>query len=79
MLRVRGAGSRLSVTSARPACPTTLDLLEHAGGAGVDAVMVLPPFFFRNVTVAGLDRFFVAVPEASRVPVLMHHFPAIQV
>jgi 4-hydroxy-tetrahydrodipicolinate synthase len=56
--------------------PDTLDLLEHAGGVGVDAVMALPPFFFRNVTVDGLERFFAAVLEASRVPVLMYHFPA---
>lgn len=37
-----------------------------------------PPVLFPE-RVEGLERFFVAVLEVSRGPVLMYHFPAIQV
>src|SRR4051812_9011182 len=38
--------------------PETLELLDHATGAGVDLVLVLPPYYYKNPTVEGLASFY---------------------
>jgi 4-hydroxy-tetrahydrodipicolinate synthase len=55
--------------------PETLDLLEHAHGAGADSVLVLPPYYFKNVPIDGVAAFFEPVLKAAKLPVLVYNIP----
>jgi 4-hydroxy-tetrahydrodipicolinate synthase len=59
-----------------PNLPETLELLDHAARAGADKALVLPPYYYKNPTVEGLEAFFVPVLEKARIPVLLYHIPA---
>ena len=50
-------------------------LSQHAAGAGVDAVMVVVPYYNRP-TQEGLFRHFSAVAASVRVPVVIYNIPA---
>ena len=52
-------------------------LARHACEAGADALLVLPPFFFKGVTTDGLAAYFERVLEASSVPVLLYSIPQV--
>jgi 4-hydroxy-2-oxoglutarate aldolase len=55
----------------------TIRLARRAAEAGADAVLVLPPFFFRSrMTADALVRHFTAVADASPVPVMLYNMPA---
>ncbi len=55
----------------------TMRLARRAAEAGADAVLVLPPFFFRSrMTADALVRHFTAVADASPVPVMLYNMPA---
>jgi 4-hydroxy-tetrahydrodipicolinate synthase len=58
-----------------PNLPETLELLHHAAGSGAGAALVLPPFYYKNPSVDGLERFFVRVLEAARIPILLYNIP----
>lgn len=60
-----------------PNLPETLDLLEHAISAGADAVLVIPPFYFKNVNADGLAGYFEPILKASRLPVVLYNIPQI--
>jgi 4-hydroxy-tetrahydrodipicolinate synthase len=60
---------------ATPNLPETLELLDHAAGAGADKALVLPPFYFKKPSVEGLMAFFNPVLEKARIPVLLYHIP----
>ena len=54
----------------------TLDATCRAAGAGADAVLVLPPFYYRGaMTGDALRRHFEAVATASPVPVILYNVP----
>ena len=53
----------------------TIELLRHAECIGVEAALVLPPFYFKNNSVDGLAAFFEPVLEASRIPVMLYNIP----
>jgi 4-hydroxy-tetrahydrodipicolinate synthase len=55
--------------------PDTLELTRHAGACGVDAVLVLPSFFFKNPPAQGVADFFKRVLDASDVPVFLYSIP----
>lgn len=55
--------------------PETLELSRHAADAGATALLVLPPFFFKNPPADGLRRYFAKVLESSSVPVLLYNIP----
>ncbi len=57
--------------------PDTLELLEHATGTGVEAALVLPPFYYKSPKVDGLERFFTSVLDGARIPILLYHIPAV--
>jgi len=64
---VAGTGAS-SVTDA-------VELTRHAGAVGADAVLVLPPFFFKNVSAQGVADYFRRVLDASDIPVLLYSIP----
>jgi 4-hydroxy-2-oxoglutarate aldolase len=56
----------------------TIALARKAADAGADAVLVLPPFYFRSrMSDDVLRRHFEAVADASRVPVLLYSVPQV--
>ncbi len=50
-------------------------LARQAGKAGVDAILVMPPAYFRSASVEGIVAWFHEVADASAVPVLVYNFP----
>jgi len=55
--------------------PETLELLDHATGAGADSVLVLPPYYYKNPSVDGMAAFFEPVLKAAKLPVLVYNIP----
>jgi 4-hydroxy-tetrahydrodipicolinate synthase len=57
----------------------TITLTRHAVNAGVGGVLMLPPFFYKNVTEDGVFGFYPEVIEAvgdARLAVYLYHIPA---
>lgn len=52
-----------------------LRLVRAYNDRPLQAVMVLPPYYFRPVTTDGLARFFEPIVAASRHPVVLYHIP----
>ena len=44
--------------------------------AGADAVLILPPYYFKSDAMASALRFFEDIAEASPVPVVLYNMPA---
>lgn len=57
--------------------PETLELIEAAARKEADAVIVPPPFYYRNASVVGLERWFDAVLERASLPVILYHIPGL--
>jgi 4-hydroxy-tetrahydrodipicolinate synthase len=58
----------------------TVTLARHAVEAGVRAVLVLPPFYYKDITDEGLFRFFSEVVEgvaSNRLRVVLYHIPQV--
>lgn len=54
----------------------TIELTKEAAGLGIDAVLVRNPFYFKNqMTFDVYFRHFVAVADASPVPVILYNVP----
>lgn len=64
---VAGTGAT-SVTDA-------LELTRHAADLGVDAVLVLPPFFSKKPSARGLADYFLRVLDTTDVPTLLYNIP----
>ncbi|KAI2696072.1 hypothetical protein CBS147332_9161 [Penicillium roqueforti] len=57
----------------------TIRLCQDSGAAGADAVLVLPPSYYKTlVSTESMHAHFRAVADASPVPVLIYNFPAVQ-
>ncbi|CCW36562.1 dihydrodipicolinate synthase/N-acetylneuraminate lyase [Chthonomonas calidirosea] len=67
LLVVAGTGAA-AVTDA-------LDLTLHAAEVGADAVLVLPPFFFKNPTDEGVAAYFRPLLEHVDIPLLLYNIP----
>ena len=52
-----------------------LDLTRHAADLGVDAALLLPPFFFKNPPISGLADYFLAILDAVEIPILLYNIP----
>lgn len=60
------------------AIPDTVALTRHAVGHGVGGVLMLPPFYFKNVSDEGLFRSYAEVIERvgdDRLRIYLYHFP----
>ncbi len=69
-MKVLGGTGQLSTRA-------TIEMTFRATDAGCDAVLVLPPFYYRgSMTADALRAHFEAVADASRVPVLLYNVPA---
>ncbi len=66
---------QLVPTVAEGNLPDSLAQLEHLNGLDVQAVLVLPPYFFSPIEETGLRTFYERVLEVSRHAVVAYHIP----
>lgn len=55
----------------------SLDLVRHAQGVGVDALLVIPPFYYNQPTVDGLLGYYEPILETAEIPVLLYNIPQV--
>jgi 4-hydroxy-tetrahydrodipicolinate synthase len=53
----------------------TIELSRFAESAGTDALMVLPPFFFKGAPLQGLIDYFKRVFDSVSVPIFLYNIP----
>lgn len=74
------SGLKLLAGTGTPSLPETIQATMRAFDLGADAVVVVPPYFFRNASVEGLRAFYGAVIEKS-VPtdgaIIIYHIPPV--
>ena len=73
-------GFRLLAGTGTPSLSETIDLTTLAFDLGYDAVVVLPPYYFRNASDDGLFQWFSEVIKKSVPPnkyLLGYHFPKV--
>ena len=58
---------KMNVGCTTGACnfPETIELSKHAADHGADCTLVVPPFYYKNVSDEGLYKYFSLVLEAS--------------
>lgn len=60
-----------------PSTSKTIELSTRAADIGADAVLVLPPHYYRGrMTINALTRHFHAVADACGIPIIVYNMPA---
>ena len=60
-----------------PSLPETIELTQAAEKMGADAALVIPPYFFKNVSLDGLYNYYAAVLKSTSLPVLLYNIPGL--
>lgn len=63
-----------------PSLTETIDLVRHAFAAGAESVLVLPPYYWRNVSDEGLLSYFRTLCDEALSPgqrIMLYHIPQI--
>ncbi len=63
-----------------PSLTETIDLTRHAFASGVDSVLVLPPYYWRNVSDEGLLAYFRTLCDRGLQPgqkIMLYHIPQV--
>jgi 4-hydroxy-2-oxoglutarate aldolase len=69
-------GRKVLVGTARESTRATIEFTARAARQGVAAALVRPPSYYKSkMTREALKRHFLAVAEASRVPVIVYNMP----
>lgn len=55
--------------------PETIELTQYAERVGADAALVVPPFFFKDVSLRGLVIYYSEVLRSTSLPVLLYNIP----
>ena len=55
--------------------PDAIHMSKYASDMGADALLALPPFFFRNAPAQGLAHYFLRLLDSSDLPVLLYNIP----
>lgn len=55
--------------------PETIDLAKHAEAAGVDGMLVIPPYYFRQPPDEGLTRWYSTLLDTVGTPINPYHIP----
>jgi 4-hydroxy-2-oxoglutarate aldolase len=72
----RAKGKFLLAGTGRESTRRTIELSGRAARAGAQAVLVVPPSYYRSsMTDSALDRHYRAIADASEVPVVLYHVP----
>ncbi len=56
------------------------DLTKHAASLGFAGALIIPPFYYKGISNAGMLRFFerlVAATKDTPIPLYLYHFPAL--
>jgi dihydrodipicolinate synthase/N-acetylneuraminate lyase len=72
---VKPPGFRLLLNVSSCALPEALKLAALAYPLRYDAILLAPPWYYRNASMSGLAAFIRAVLDASRLPVILYHIP----
>jgi 4-hydroxy-tetrahydrodipicolinate synthase len=70
---------RLMVGTGAAALSDAIALTRHAAALGFGGALVLPPFYYKGVSDAGLVAYIKALVEATTdqpIPIYLYHFPA---
>lgn len=71
------AGRVLMAGSSCEGTRQTIQLTKQMADAGADCVLVLPPSYFKSsMTGAAMKKHFIAVADASPVPIVLYNMPA---
>ena len=73
------AGTLLPGTST-PSVADTIELTKHAVGAGAKGVVLLPPYYYKDVSDEGLFRFYARVIESvgsDTLRIVLYHIPQV--
>lgn len=71
---------RMMVGTGAAAVGDAVKLSQHAAALGFSGVLVLPPFYYKGVSDAGVMAYIGAIAEAtaaSSIPIYLYHFPAL--
>jgi len=63
-----------------PSLTETVDLTRHAFAAGAESVLVLPPYYWRNLSDEGMLRYFRTLCDSALQPgqkIMLYHIPQI--
>jgi 4-hydroxy-tetrahydrodipicolinate synthase len=74
------APAQIGLGAGFPALPDTASLIKSAMGLGLVHVLVLPPYFYRDVSAAGLEAAFSNVIDTvgdDRLRVTLYHIPQV--
>ena len=71
----RPPGFSLLLNVSSCALPEALKLAALAWPLRYEAILLAPPWYYRNASVTGLAAFIRAVLDASRLPVILYHIP----
>lgn len=75
--RAAAPGRTILAGTGRLSTRATVEATKRAAGAGADAALVVTPFFFKgSMSSDALVAHFIAVADASPVPVLFYNVPA---
>jgi 4-hydroxy-tetrahydrodipicolinate synthase len=55
--------------------PETIHLSRFAQQHGCDAIVVIPPFYYKNVPEEGVVAYYAQVLESVEIPVLLYNYP----
>ncbi len=53
----------------------TLDFAHYAQGIGVDALLILPPYFYKDIEVEGLANYYKKILDTIDIPVFLYNIP----
>ncbi len=69
-------GKKILVGTARESTKGTIDFTNSLTGRGIAAALVRPPSYFKSkMTRAALNAHYLAVAEASKLPILIYNIP----
>lgn len=72
--------ARILVSTSAAALPDALELTRHAVAAGVQGVLLLPPFFLKGVPDQGIIDFYVQLigqVNDTRLRIVLYHIPQV--
>jgi len=75
---IQNKGSMLVIAGTGCAnLPETIELTSFAAEVGADAVLIVPPYFYKNVARHGLADYYRRVLDSAPIPVLLYNIPSL--
>lgn len=53
----------------------TFELAQHAQNIGVDGILIMPPYFYKDVELEGLTNYYKKLLETIELPVYLYNIP----